>query len=217
MSGHTLQCPKCGGPLPAHGARQTVSCPFCHVAVAPPPEVVEHVVDRVLVTKVAAGDPGALHCPRCATALAQLATDGTAIAGCRGCGGLWLDNAAVERLTKTRDLELEQRAARMVGLAQALPPEIRLAAIACPACSSALRRVQIPDTIFCVDVCDAHGTWFDRAELPIFMTAFQEKRTGELSDDDLRAAGIPGGGTTSDGDAEPGFFTDLFRSLRGLA
>ncbi|MDB4935467.1 MAG: hypothetical protein JWP87_2439 [Labilithrix sp.] len=206
MSGHTVQCPKCGGPLPAHAARQTVTCAYCHVAVAPPPDVVERVVDRLIVTKVAAGDPGALHCPRCATALTQVTSDAAAIAACRGCGGMWLDHATVERLMKVRDRELEDRAARMVGIVGSLPLEVRLAAIACPACSSALRRIEIQETIHCVDVCDAHGTWFDRSELPTFMTFFQEQRMGEVLDDDLRAAGVP----------EPGFFTDLFRSLRAL-
>jgi Zn-finger nucleic acid-binding protein len=212
MSGHTVLCPKCGGPLPVHATRQTVSCPFCNVAVAPPPEVIERVVDRVIVAKATGGDADSLHCPRCATALSSATSGATTLSACRGCGGLWLDNAAVDRLSNRRDPDVEQLAGRMVGFAQAPPIDVRQASIACPSCASPLRKIEIPDTIHCVDVCDAHGTWFDRSELPMFVSVFATRREGEVSEEDLRAAGLPGG--TSSG--ESGFFTDLFRSIRAL-
>jgi Zn-finger nucleic acid-binding protein len=214
MTGHSVLCPQCGGPLPVHAARQTVTCPFCHVAVAPPPEVIERVVDRVIVQK-AEGDSGSLHCTRCATALMQVTSNGIVLSGCRGCGGLWLDNAAVERLMKVRDEDLERQAARMVGIFAGLPADVRHAAIACPLCASPLRRVEVPDTIHSVDVCDAHGTWFDHGELPMFISVFATRRAGELSDEDLRAAGVPGRGDSAV-DGESGFFTDLFHSLKSL-
>jgi Zn-finger nucleic acid-binding protein len=122
---------------------------------------------------------------------------------CRSCGGLWLDTATVDRLRNARDEALELAVRRIAdpGL-DAAGRDLRVA-ITCPICRTRLRRVPIPNSAHDVDVCDAHGTWFDRVqgdELQMFINAFEAART-PASDDDLRPAGL--------GD---GFFSRLFRS-----
>jgi Zn-finger nucleic acid-binding protein len=172
----------------------------------PPPT--ERVIERVVVA-VAAGEPGParLHCPRCAEGLTEKQVHGSTLAGCRSCGGLWLDAASVDRLRRARDEELEQAARRVNGLfIRRGPVPNRMAAISCPVCSAPLRRIELPDTMHSVDTCDAHGTWFDRDngdELQMFVTAFEAARAGEVTGDDLRNAGVPGAG---------GFFARLFRT-----
>jgi len=166
------------------------------------------VVERVVVA-VPAGEPGParLRCPRCAEGLTEKQVHGSVLAGCKSCGGLWLDAASVDRLRKARDEELEQAARRVNGVfIRRGPVPNRMAAISCPVCSAPLRRIELPDTMHSIDACDAHGTWFDRDngdELQMFVTAFEAARAGEVTGDDLRHAGVPAGG---------GFLARLFRS-----
>jgi Zn-finger nucleic acid-binding protein len=166
------------------------------------------VVERVVVA-MAPGESGAprLRCPRCAEGLTERHVHATVLAGCKSCGGLWLDAASVDRLTKARDEELERAARRVNGVfVRTRPVPNRMAAISCPVCAAPLRRVEIPDSMHSVDACDAHGTWFDRDdgdELQMFVRAFEAARAGEVTDEDLRHAGVPGAGG--------GFFARLFR------
>ncbi len=117
-----------------------------------------------------------LPCPRCADYLNEKRVGAAQLAGCRSCGGVWLDAATVERLKRAHDDELERAARSINGVVSDIggPPDQNMS-IACPVCSTHLRRVPIPGTTSSVDVCDAHGTWFDRAhgdELQMFVTAF---------------------------------------------
>ena len=246
-----LTCTGCGGRLPPEGARETVTCRYCGATCVPPPEVIEHVVERVVVQRIPlptggeAGPPG-MPCPRCAAYLKEKRVHAALIAACRECGGIWVDAATVERLKSAHDEELEnalksseaaarwrpwirrvrltkahelspdlerllidkataerlksahdeelENAARRINGPLVLvgpPPDQRLA-ISCPVCSGPLRRVEIPDTMHSVDVCDVHGTWFDRCngdELQMFVTSFAEARAGEVTEGDLRSAG----------------------------
>jgi Zn-finger nucleic acid-binding protein len=204
-----LTCTGCGGRLPPEGARETVTCRYCGATCVPPPEVIEHVVERVVVQRIPlptggeAGPPG-MPCPRCAAYLKEKRVHAALIAACRECGGIWVDAATVERLKSAHDEELENAARRINGpLVLVGPPPDQRLAISCPVCSGPLRRVEIPDTMHSVDVCDVHGTWFDRCngdELQMFVTSFAEARAGEVTEGDLRSAGVGGG-----------FFSRLFR------
>ena len=202
-----LACARCGAVLPPGAAHAPVACPYCGATSVPPPT--ERVVERVVVA-VAPGETGPprLRCPRCAEGLTERRVHSSVLAGCKRCGGLWLDAASVARLTRARDEELERAARRVNGVfvrTGAVPN--RMAAISCPVCAAPLRRVEIPDSMHSVDTCDAHGTWFDRDngdELQMFVTAFEAARAGEVTDEDLRHAGVAGGAG--------GFFARLFRT-----
>ncbi len=206
----SLVCTQCGGPLPEAAAHAVVSCPFCGVVSKPAPKVVERVVERIVVA-TPTDAPATLRCPRCADGLRTTAIGSTTLAGCGHCGGIWLDGASVERLRKIRDTDVETAARRMVGAV--LRKVDRAPFVSCPVCATAMRRTEAPGTMHYVDTCAAHGTWFDGMELPQFIEAFAEARAGEISDEDARAAGLPGAETKPGGG---GFFSDLFESLGAL-
>lgn len=201
----SLLCAQCGGPLPTDAARSVVTCPFCGVVSKPAPQIVERVVERIVVATPTDTAKGGLRCPRCADGLREVRVGKSVLAGCGYCGGIWLDTATVEHLRAVRDSDVEDAARRLVGVI--LRRVDRSPLVSCPACAKAMQRVEVPGTLHSIDTCAAHGTWFDGMELPQFIAAFAEARAGEISDDDARAAGLPG----STG-LEGGFFTDLFNA-----
>ena len=134
----------------------------------------------------ARGDPEAVShrkCPRCAGDASKHAnTDKapeltahllgeTLLDECSTCGGVWLEAVVFEKLIKSRDqqavllsgsgpyLELEAYSQRTGALEapRYLP---------CPDCGQLMNRKNFADTSgVIVDVCKAHGLWFDRDEL----------------------------------------------------
>ncbi|HSQ62324.1 MAG TPA: zf-TFIIB domain-containing protein [Polyangiaceae bacterium] len=159
------QCPTCGGPLPAGSGDETV-CSFCGARVSrkpPAPKVVERVVERVVIVERGEGPTGrsSLVCPRCSEALFEGKAQDTELFGCGKCGGVWLDNLGSQRLVNALDqgvLAMGDRAAA-VGTAQTNTS----ASAACPVCREALARKTFSGVE--IDVCTAHGTWFDRGEM----------------------------------------------------
>lgn len=145
-----------------------------------------------------------LPCARCADWLTETRVRDTVLAACKGCGGVWLDSATIERLKSARDEELEAAARRTgVRLLTGAMPDQQMS-IACPVCRKSLRRVAIGGTSRSVDVCDAHGTWFDRAEadeLQLFLAELDAARAGGVSQNDAEPAPAP-----------RGFFARLFGS-----
>src|SRR5688572_33332919 len=102
-------------------------------------------------------------CPRCQGALHVGSTKSGPMYGCGVCGGIWLDRAMSERLTRALDsdtLALADAASRharaQVDLAHAL---------GCPRCGTLLARHAVPDAGVHLDSCSAHGTWLDRDAL----------------------------------------------------
>ena len=188
-----LQCGRCGAPLPPAAAQSVVTCTYCGASSTPGPRVVEHRVERVVVV-AASGDqeaPGTLHCPRCGGALREARSDRSPLLVCRPCGGVWAENTTVERLTRVRDDDITDTVRRAVGPFAPKPGDPRRE-VSCPVCSSALRRVAVPNAEATVDTCTQHGTWFDWGEIPAFIQGYVDLRSGELDDDDLAAAGLPG-------------------------
>jgi Zn-finger nucleic acid-binding protein len=98
---------------------------------------------------------------------------------CPATGGAWLDNAAGRVLATTQWGERELGALAQLeagvgpqstgeGYRRAAAPTDRL----CPECRAPLRQLRykndpgdIDDFSVILDVCDAHGTWFDRGEI----------------------------------------------------
>lgn len=101
------------------------------------------------------------------------------------------------------DADLAHAVRRAAGVVMSVPLHQKRATVFCPVCKEQARRVEVAGTVHVVDVCDAHGTWFDCDELTAFVEAFKEQRAGDLTDEDLDAAGVTG----------PGFLTRVFRSI----
>ena len=167
-----LRCPGCGAPV----AADALQCPYCQAQVA-----------TVACPGCFALAPlGASHCPGCGAALAPRTADpadgapcpgcgqalGAARLGelplqaCGACGGLWLDQATFQELGEHR----ERHGAVLGALPSPAPaPPVVLEPVVyrpCPVCRQRMNRVAYARRSGVVlDVCKAHGLWFDRDEL----------------------------------------------------
>lgn len=117
------------------------------------------------------------------------------MAGCPGCGGMWLGpDAAVHVMRGLGDaLEREAAEASAEVARTSRAPARDTGARACPVCSSLMGRLVVDDII--VDSCSAHGSWFDRDEVAGVVKAcgsLRAKQRGEEVDD-ITAAGILAG------------------------
>lgn len=198
--------------MPASAADVATTCPFCGTANAPKPKVIERVVEKEkLVDRVVIAHGEGIPCPRCGDRLRERKVNQTTLRGCERCGGLWIDNASVQRLMNARDTDVEEAARKMISIVIAridCKPRI-----VCPDCKQTTERRELEGTIFYLDFCKEHGTWFDYRELPEMIRVFSERRAGELDEEDLAAAGLPG---SSKSESDGSFFSDLFVSMRKL-
>mgnify|MGYP002078480190 CR=1 FL=1 len=135
-----------------------------------------------------------MACPRCRVALFVGATPAGPMHGCGSCGGVWLDSSASQRLTQAL---CDQTIALADQLAQAAPGVGHSAGASCPLCSAQLRATRISRAQVEIDICPAHGAWFDRNELQTVARAFAVDRA-------YSGAGRPGGGTALAGAAGVG-------------
>jgi Zn-finger nucleic acid-binding protein len=134
------------------------------------------------------------QCPRCsargpAPLDAQLVAE-TLLDQCPDCGGLWIDQTAFERLTQ------EAESTTTSGALGSLPrPQRKIHAkmpqvtyVRCPDCDSMMnRRNYGKRSGVIVDVCSAHGIWFDDEELTRVLEfvrsgGLQETRRQEAED-----------------------------------
>ena len=125
-------------------------------------------------------------CPACGSALVA-APQRPALLGCARCGGVWADVATSTDIVEKLDAELAkladvaaELAAKRVG--EPLPEKGRVRC--CPDCGTSLDRVHQASTN--LDVCTAHGTWFDRGELSRVIKILEHER--KLKDPKWRAS-----------------------------
>jgi len=120
-----------------------------------------------------------LGCPRCGCALFEGRAGAVALMGCGRCVGIWLDNDSAQSALATADEGVAQMASRASTNALV---EVNLAApVGCPVCKRVLQRVTEPKSEVRVDVCGAHGTWFDRYELGLVLQAAHPRRSPPTS------------------------------------
>lgn len=111
-----------------------------------------------------------VRCPRCALPLFEGKTSAVVMYGCGGCGGLWLDNQGSQRIVEVVDDEVAELASRAEDNATC-PVDTAAAGLLCPQCDGVMRRVRMSKAKLDLDICDQHGTWFDRGELQRVMNA----------------------------------------------
>lgn len=167
-------------------------------------------VERVVLVPAQPATFLDLLCPRCAVPLLENTVGTSVLHGCPTCYGVWLPRAEVERLLRERDREILERVRKMAGV---VLPGVNLSAhIGCVVCRQTLRRVAIPDSIRGLDVCDEHGVWFDWDDLPVFVHACEEWRSGTFSDDDLHVSGLPRRKSVRDDEAvDPAWVKQVLR------
>ena len=173
-----LDCPHCGAPVPptnhrcAHCGTQLLvrACPRCFARVFHGARHCSHCGAETDLPAAATdnGEARARSCPRCDRPLVgQLVAD-VLLDQCDGCGGMFVDSTALERILA------ERRQARADALLGAPPPATATPAspggrvyIRCPDCDTMMnRRSFARGAGVIVDVCRGHGTWFDAGELP---------------------------------------------------
>ena len=113
--------------------------------------------------------PAARPCPHCVLPLQPREVGDVVIDECSACHGLFLDTAAVHQLLA------DEHHARADAVLAALPrgehhPLPRTGAkmyIKCPTCGTMMnRKLFATGSAVVLDVCKAHGTFFDLGELP---------------------------------------------------
>lgn len=186
-----IACPECGAPLPPEAASRAVVCAQCHhtsapltPAAPPAPAVQTVVVERVIVALGStatdgAGASGAASCPRCKAALFATTVHEVTLLGCGLCGGIFLDNDGSTAVTQRVDPEIAKLADRAATRGAGRLVDLRAERVACPVCAASMSRVRAGGID--LDVCAAHGTWFDRDELHRVIDAYAAGRASSAS------------------------------------
>jgi Zn-finger nucleic acid-binding protein len=153
-----VRCPRCFA-VAFQGAR---FCRKCGASLANPARALPE------------GAESDRQCPRCANngrksqLVANLVGD-TLIDQCHDCGGIWIDQDAFDRLTS----ESASRQSALSALGVFPPPKLAsvgkrppVAYLRCPDCDQIMNRRNFARRSgVIIDVCRAHGIWFDHEEL----------------------------------------------------
>lgn len=180
-----LACPHCGAGV----APTASSCAHCehHLLVKGCPRCLSRVFHghkhcpecgselSVVATTEATAER---TCPRCESALSPRLVADVVVDECMQCRGLFLDQVAVQRVITDR------RQARAEALLGALPSSIASDRpektsgklyIKCPICKVVMNRKLFgAGAGVIIDVCRAHGTFFDVGELPVIITYVEQ-------------------------------------------
>jgi|JI10StandDraft_1071094.scaffolds.fasta_scaffold150892_2 Zn-finger nucleic acid-binding protein len=184
--GRMSACNHCGAPI-AFGSATSATCGFCDVVndaparterVAVPVEVVHNVIQ---VTSAEAAQ--VLRCARCRQPLVTIRALDLELHGCGSCGGIWVDNESAARMLRAPDEVFEDLARKCAASARLPGPRYRRPE--CAVCQTMLEVVRTPAAS--VDICKAHGTWFDAHELAAVIADLRAKAGGVRVADGLRA------------------------------
>ncbi|HWZ45454.1 MAG TPA: zf-TFIIB domain-containing protein [Candidatus Saccharimonadales bacterium] len=171
MPAEILKCPSCGASV-STGATHceyckarlaTVACPACFGMMFVGEKFCSHCGARAERTEVQSGEQRL--CPRCQSDMKPITIGANRLLECEKCEGLWADAASLEQITTER----EQQAA-VLGMpgahAETAELEKHIRYLPCPVCQKLMNRVNFARCSYViVDVCKAHGTWFDKDEL----------------------------------------------------
>jgi len=153
------QCDHCGARL------ATVACPSCFGMMFQGAKFCSHCGAAAARTEVAADSHQ--PCPRCRVDMNAVVIGNTNLCECPKCEGIWADTAALQQIC----VDSEKQSA-VLGLPttvhdpQALNLEDNIRYVPCPVCQKLMNRVNFAHcSNVIVDVCAAHGTWFDCDEL----------------------------------------------------
>jgi Zn-finger nucleic acid-binding protein len=112
-----------------------------------------------------------LQCPECKLDLTAVESGSVTAHRCPRCRGIWLDPSSFQRLCEEEspppDEETALAAARSSRTSRPEPRlDDRVRYRACPACGEVMNRSNFGRVSgVVIDVCRAHGAWFDRGEL----------------------------------------------------
>jgi Zn-finger nucleic acid-binding protein len=170
-SAGALRCPSCGAPASPDATAcaycatplALVSCPSCFAGVFRGARYCTRCGAEA--SRVAPADRPARPCPGCQEAMGAVRVGSVTLDECRRCGGLWVDSDSFRRICAERE---EQAVVLRLDEAPALAPAAAgpRGYLPCPECRRLMNRqnfAMVSGVI--VDVCRAHGVWFDQGEL----------------------------------------------------
>jgi Zn-finger nucleic acid-binding protein len=203
MPAETLNCPMCGAAAASDashcehcGARlATVACPSCFGMMFAGAKFCSHCGAKADRTEVTAETHE--QCPRCKTEMEHVLVGKTQIEECPRCEGIWADAESVREICANQ----EQQAA-VLGLPTSTPaPELgnieqHIHYVPCPVCHNLMNRVNFAHcSAVVVNVCNQHGTWFDKDQLRRVVEfirggGLEKRRARELEELDDRRRSI---------------------------
>jgi len=200
--GDEPECRYCGSAFTVHERDLDTICPVCMARVSGGARFCDHCGSPILVEQAtAAATPQ--RCPACGPpqllGSRQFAGEPVAVSECAKCGGLWLDRRVFEvLLVRARHAELGGAAVAVAGErpagAAAGPAALAAGRLyrPCPVCAALMNRQNYGrKSGVILDVCGAHGIWFDLDELPRVLAWIQgggEQRAGQLAAEEEKAA-----------------------------
>ncbi len=169
-----LHCPNCGSPAAPNQNRcdfcesplAVLSCPSCFALQFTGSTFCTQCGDK-LERAARATDSQGGDCPRCNGSLEGRSVEQGSIEQCHDCGGVWLDHDVLETLiAKARS---QQDLPTFLGKLPAPVMAVDTQAVKylpCPECQTLMHRRNFGmRSGVIVDVCTAHGIWFDADEL----------------------------------------------------
>jgi Zn-finger nucleic acid-binding protein len=197
-SGEARFCAFCGSDFTLHEQDLHTICPECFTRISDRARYCHSCAARIQ-PQGQAGDLTRKACPACGDGAHLLSRSfpgmSVAVLECDRCAGLWLDHdllkAAVEKARdKALPVELFPRRsdASTFGVEPPAPPTGAKFYRECPECSKQmLRKNWGRKSGVIVDLCSAHGVWFDSEELERMLRWVREggleaaKRTAEVA------------------------------------
>jgi Zn-finger nucleic acid-binding protein len=164
------QCPYCRAKL------ATVSCPSCFRRLFVGAAYCSHC--GAAAARQAGAEAVKVPCPQCKKDMAAVQLGSLTLSECVKCSGIWVGAEAFDKLSADK----EAQAAVLTGAATAKgltagPPaqETRIRYRPCPSCKKMMNRVNFAHgSGVILDVCRAHGTFFDRDELHRVVTFIKD-------------------------------------------
>jgi Zn-finger nucleic acid-binding protein len=172
MPAETLNCPMCGAaassdsPRCEHcGARlATVACPSCFGMMFVGAKFCSHCGAKADRTEVASGPHE--FCPRCKVEMEAVLIGKTHLEECPQCEGIWADADSVRQICADQEQQAAVLGVPTSHAAQSVAIEQHIHYIPCPVCKDLMNRVNFAHCSgVIVNVCNRHGTWFDKDEL----------------------------------------------------
>jgi Zn-finger nucleic acid-binding protein len=170
MNVEALNCPNCGAAVSSDSVQcrfcesrlKTQACPKCLGLMFIGSEHCSHCGAETVAVE---SSEGAGDCPRCRISLTTIVVGETDLEECARCGGMWSVVQTFERLCA----DAEAQAAVLTFLDQRTPVEttLKISYVPCPECEQLMNRSNFARSSgVIIDICKAHGVWFDAEELP---------------------------------------------------
>ena len=197
MSAENLACPNCGAPASSDSSKcthcnarlATVACSGCFGMMFLGAKFCSHCGAKA--ARVESDAVKSCLCPRCQVSTRAVVIGGVDLRECARCEGLWVDRDTLEKVYSNKEQQtgILGVAAPWKNASASSLEKVRY--LPCPECRQLMLRVNFARcSSVIVDVCKAHGTWFDKDELRrvvefIQAGGMEKSRQREL--DDLEA------------------------------